>query len=96
MWVQSGMASIPRGWHVISSLSCLIGIWLGETQTSLLIHPRKMNSATIKTRNKVHTFQRENKWSGVKTKRCVQMKKSGAPGGGHREEGTNMFLLLQL
>lgn len=59
MWVQSGMASSPRGWHVISSLSCLIGIWLGDTQTSLLSHPSKMNSATIKTRDKVHTFQRE-------------------------------------
>lgn len=46
----------PRGWRVISSQRCLIGIWLGQTQTSLLIHPSRMNPVTIKNMKKVHTF----------------------------------------
>lgn len=46
----------PRGWRVISSQRCLIGIWLGQTQTSLLIHPSRMNPVTIKNMKKVNTF----------------------------------------
>lgn len=61
-------SSAARGWLVIFNQSCLIGIWLGKSQISLLSHPNRINSLAIIEmwnkggfrRKKVHTFHQ--KW----------------------------------